>query len=124
MSFADPQSVNPGGGAVSLPRISTGTNTATYQSADGLLIFTPAITYAKNSRVRRVARVDHSKLAADPLTPALNRLFSTSVYLVIDSPAQGVGYSATDVLNVATGLLGNLTATSNTNLIKLIAGEN
>lgn len=120
MSFADPQSINIGAGAVSLPRISVGPNTSTYLSADGNLQLVVADTYGK--RTRRTARLVVKKTAADPLIPAQNAPYSMSTYIVMDVPVYG--FTVAEVVSATAGLLTNLTASTNLNLTKIGAGEN
>lgn len=85
--LTDPVSVTIDGVATSFPRVSSGINTATYQTADGGR--TLSIQHTIGKRARRVVRWDFKKIAADPLVSAQNVLRSGSVYLVIDAPLQG-----------------------------------
>lgn len=120
MSLPDPLSIDIGSGAVSLPRVSVGSFTSTYTSADGNVSVVVAHTYAKRSR--RAARVNVKKTAADPLFPAQNAPYSMSSYIVMDVPQ--TGFTATEVVNVTKGLMTLLTASTNANLIKIAQGEN
>lgn len=120
MSLADPQSIDIGAGAVSLPRVAVGAFTSTYQSADGNLTYVVAHQY--RNRTRRTARIDIRKTAADPLFPAQNTPYTMSFYIVCDVPQ--VGFTPTEVKTAATGLMTSLTASTNANLIKLTQGEN
>jgi len=120
MAVSEPQSIDIGAGAVSLPRVSVGQNTSTYTSADGNLSYT--ISHQHKSRTRRVARIDVRKTAPDPLMPATNVPYTMSAYVVMDVPK--VGFSATEVKAATAGLFANLTAATNANLIKVSQGEN
>lgn len=120
MSFSDPQSINIGAGAVSLPRVSVGQNTSTYCSSDGNLQLLVANSYAK--RTRRTARLNVKKTAADPLFPAQNAPYSMSYYMVWDVPT--IGFTSTECVAIAGGLLANLQAATNLNLTKVVNGEN
>lgn len=120
MSLADPLSIDIGAGAVSLPRISTGTNQSTYTSADGNIEV--VISHRYSTRTRRVARVNVRKTAADPLFPSNFAPYTMSYYVVIDVPA--VGFTSTEAVNVGKGLMTLLTASTNANLIKVSQGEN
>lgn len=120
MSFADPQSVDVGAGAVSLPRTSVGSNSSVYTSADGNLAYTISSLYGK--RIRRTARITLKKNAADPLFPANFLPYSMSCYIVLDVPL--FGFTPTEAKLAGVGLLTNLTAGTNANLIKLTQGEN
>lgn len=119
MSFADPQSVTIGGSAVSLPRVSTGANKSEYLSADGLVKLSNSIAYGK--RIRRVTRLDHSKITPDPFIPAQNVEVSSSIYIVVDSPK--AGYTSADLLDLMKALMGNVSASTYANAVKLLAGE-
>lgn len=120
MSLADPLSIDIGAGAVSLPRVSVGTNQSTYMSADGNIEV--VLSHRYSTRTRRVARVNVRKTAADPLFPSQNAPFTMSFYVVIDVPP--VGFTATEAVNISKGLMTLLTASTNANLIKLSQGEN
>jgi len=120
MSFADPQSVTIVGGASSLPRISSAENKGAFQSADGLNRL--SISHAYGTRVRRTARLDLSKVAADPFESTVNQRYSMSCYLVVDVPP--VGYTTADIVTNSAGLLTWLTATTNAKLTQLMGGEN
>lgn len=119
MSLADPQSIDIGAGAVSLPRVSVGPYQAEYLSADGNLGY--RISHDIRNRIRSVARIDVRKVAQDPLFPVQNAPFTMSAYLVVDSPL--FGYTGTELEDASAGLLTNLTASTNANLIKLVHRE-
>lgn len=120
MSFADPQSVTISGSAISLPRVNVGANLSEYLSADQRVRLKASTQYGK--RTRRTLRLDHSKIATDPYT-AQNAEYAMSVYLVFDTPAGGIGYSAADALAVYLGLKGQMSASSDALISKLLAGE-
>lgn len=120
MSFADPQSVTIVGGAVSLPRVSSGTNVGAFASSDGLTRLSVGSQYG--NRTRRTARLDLSKVAANPFDSTLNAKYAMSAFLVIDVPT--VGYTLADEVTNTAGLLTWLTATTNAKLTQLMGGEN
>jgi len=120
VSFADPQSVTIVGGAVSLPRISSGVNAGAFQSADGLTKLSVGSQYG--NRTRRTARLDLSKVAANPFDSTLNARYSMSLYVVLDVPT--VGYTTADIVTNGAGLLTWLTASTNAKLTQLSGGEN
>lgn len=107
MALADPQSITIAGVTTSLPRVSTGDGRSTYQSGDGLIHMTLSSNYGK--RTRRVARVDVTKISADPFIPSTNVELGSSVYVVWDTPK--VGFTSTELLNIWNGLQVNLDAT-------------
>lgn len=120
MSFADPQSVTIAGTAVSLPRISSGPSSSVYQSADGNTRLT--VSHANGKRFRRTFRLQHQKIAGDPLVPATNTQFSMTAYAVVDVPR--VGYSVAQQKEVVDALTGYMTATAGASVTKLLGGEN
>jgi hypothetical protein len=119
MAFTDPQSITISGSTIALPRVSTGVGQSTYQSADGLVALTASSAYGR--RTRRVLRLDHSKLTADPFIPAQNTKVSMSNYIVFDVPV--AGYTNTEALAVYTGLKTLYTAASDALIVKLLGGE-
>jgi hypothetical protein len=119
MAFTDPQSVTISGTAISLPRVSTGQGTSQYQSADGLVSLVASHAYGR--RTRRVLRLDHSKITADPFIPAQNSKVSMSNYIVFDLPP--AGYTNTDALAIYAGFKAAFTATSDALITKLLGGE-
>lgn len=120
MSFADPQSVTINAVAISLPRTSSGVNSGTFTSSDGLTRQTVSHAYGK--RTRRTFRLDSSKVAADPLLPAQNVKLSASVYLVVDAPV--AGFTNTELKQMADGFIAALSASSGAKLTQLLGGEN
>lgn len=119
MSLTDPQSITISGVTTPLPRVSTGKNSAEYLSADGLIRLSAQHAYGR--RTRRVLRLDHSKLTADPFIPTQNTKVSMSNYIVFDVPV--AGYTNADELAVYTGFKTLFTATSDAVISKLLGGE-
>lgn len=94
--FADPQSVTINAVPVSLPRVSIGTQEATYRNADETVQL--RISHqASKGRKRRMVRLDQTVIAADPLT-AENSSQRAGIYLVIDEPAFGFTDAELDYL--------------------------
>lgn len=119
MAYTDPQSITISGTAISLPRVISGTNTSSYLSSDGLVSLSAASQYG--SRTRRVLRVDHSKITADPFLPAQNTKVSMSNYMVFDLPP--AGYTNAEALAVYAGFKTLFTASSDAAITKLLGGE-
>lgn len=128
MALADPQSITYNAFAVSLPRISSGinsgkfygTNTANLPGQD----FSLEISNQYGARTRRVARLNINALQANPYSTGSSATQSSSMYLVVDTPANwGVLDPAVAVLGV-NALTGWFTATSNANALKLVQGQN
>lgn len=120
MSFADPQSITISGVTTSLPRTSSGDGKSEYTSNDGLITLLASSNYGR--RTRRTLRVNHSKIAADPLLSGVNKSYSMSAYFVIDAPPL-VGYTTAEQLAVVTGLVTAMSATSYALTTKLLGGE-
>jgi hypothetical protein len=119
MSFADPQSVTISAVTSSLPKVSTSGDETIYQDATGLIQMLASHDIGK--RNRHLLRINHSKLTADPFLPAENVKVSMSCYIVFDVPP--VGYTAAEALAVYTGFKTQFTASSDTLITKLLAGE-
>lgn len=119
MALADPQSVTINSVAQSLPRTSSGINSNIYTKDDGNVQLSIQHTYAK--RTRRVARLNFSKIAADPLISAQNIKYSMSAYLVVDLPV--TGFTVAEAKYIVDALTLWLTASSGANTTKVLGGE-
>jgi len=117
--FSDPQSVTINAVANSLPRTSSGTNSGVFTKDDGLVRL--SISHSLGKRNRRLIRLDHSKIAADPLLAGVNVMASCAVHLVIDTPR--TGYTIAEVKQIVDALTGYLTASSGANVTKIVGGE-
>lgn len=120
MSLADPQSVTINSVAVSLPRISSGENKGTFKSNDGSVSLNVSHTYGK--RTRSVVRLDHQKVAPDPLVSSTNILYSMGCYIVFDRPL--TGYTVAEAKQVVDGFIAALSASSGALITKTLGGEN
>ncbi len=119
MAFSDPQSVTISGTANPLPRTSSGDNAGAFTKDDGNVKLSISHSYGK--RTRRTIRLDHRKVAPDPLNAAQNLNYSMSVYVVVDVPA--VGYTPTEAKAVLDGFIANLQASTAANEVKFLGGE-
>lgn len=119
MALADPQIVTLSSVATTLPRTSSGVNSGTFRAPDSSLVLTVSHAYGK--RNRRVVRLDHTKIAADPLT-SVNTKFGMSVYTVFDVP--GTGYTVAEAAAVVAAHTKALTDTSGALVTKILGGEN
>lgn len=117
--LADPQSVTINAVAQTLPAIARGVNNSAYQKDDGTVKLSISHQYAK--RTRRTARLDFSKIVADPLVPAQNQKVTMSAYLVIDHPITGL--TNTEIAYVVNALTAYLTASTNAKVTSIIGGE-
>lgn len=116
MAFADPQSVSISGTANTLPRISSGINSGGFSTADSTVQL--KVSHQVGKRSRRTVRLEHSKIAADPLTSA-NTKYSMTAYVVFDTP--NVGYTVAEAQAIVAGLVSWLTTA---NVAKVLGGEN
>lgn len=120
MAFSDPQSVTINAVANSLPRTSSGVNTGVFTKDDGNVKLSISHAYAK--RTRRTIRLDHAKIAADPLISSQSIKYSMSAYLVIDTPI--TGYTVAEAKQVVDGLVAYLSASTGARVTQLLGGEN
>jgi len=118
MAFADPQSVTVGS-AQSLPRTGQALNSGEFTSGD--TAFKLSVSDQYGTRTRRQFRLDQNKIVTDPLFSTQNKRVSASVYLVCDHPKDG--FTAAELKDLCTGLMTNLTASTNANLVKFLGGE-
>lgn len=120
MAFADPQSVTISGTAVSLPRTSSGQNSGAFASGDGNVKL--SVSNAYGGRTRRVLRLDHQKVAADPLISGANVSYNMSAYLVVNTPK--VGYTVAEAKAIIDALVAYLSASTGARVTQLLGGEN
>lgn len=119
MALTDPQSITISGVTSSLPRVSTRVNGSDYQSADGLVRLSLDHTYGR--RIRRVVRIDHGKISADPFLPTQNVKQSMSNYMVFDIPV--AGYTNAEITAIYAGFKALYIASSDALITKLLGGE-
>lgn len=117
--LADPQSVTINGVTTSLPKVSSGDNKGKFTSNDGLVGLDVAHTYAR--RTRRVYRMNHQKVAPDPLISSTNIIHNMACYLVVDVPK--TGYTVAEQKQIVDGLLAHLQAATGANITKFLGGE-
>lgn len=118
--LADPQVIKVMTVDQTLPRTLTGTDEGRFVNADNELDV--QTTVQKNGRRRTIARFINKKITSDPLVSTTNVLVSDQITLTINRPVSG--YSDADILDHVKGFIGWLTASTDTNLKKVIAGEN
>lgn len=101
--LADPQLVTIATVEKTLPAVERGNLASKYREDTGEHELVVSTSFGKRSR--SLARLNHTKTAADPLT-AETKQVAASVYVVMDiSP---FGYTATEVDNLAQGLFAHL----------------
>lgn len=118
MAYADPQSVTIGS-ALSLARTGQGIDSGTFTKDDGTAQL--LISHSNGRRRRHTARVNFSKVVADPLVTGTNLRVSASAYIVLDVPING--FTVAEQVQIITGLTTWLTASTNANATKLVGGE-
>lgn len=106
--------------ANSLPRTSSKDTSGTFTKDDGNVKLLVSSSYGK--RIRRTARLDHQKVAPDPLFPAQNSPYSMSFYVVADVPV--TGYTIVEQKQIVDALVLWLSASSGANITRLLGGEN
>lgn len=117
--LADPQNITTSAGAKVAPRVLTGTSLGRFSAGDGTTVV--EVQTAFGPRVRTVARVIENKVSPDPLT-AINQRVGQTIALTINRPQDG--FTEAEVIASVTGFIGWLTANTNANLKKIVAGEN
>jgi hypothetical protein len=120
MAFTDPLSVTISAATTPLPRTNVEDDSSQYTSADGLIRLTASHENG-GKRIRRLFRIDHSKLAPDPFRPVENVKVSMSNYIVFDVPPSG--YTNAEQLAVYKGFQALYMATSDALIVKLLGGE-
>lgn len=120
MAFADPQSVTINAVAQTLPRTASGVNTGSFTKDDGNVSLSVSHSYGK--RTRRLLRLNHRKIAADPLISAQNIAYSMGVQIIVDTPI--TGYTVAEAKQVVDALIAYLSASSGAKITQLLGGEN
>lgn len=120
MALTDPQSVTINAVAISLPRTSSAVNAGVYTSNDGNV--KESISHQYGKRNRHLFRIDHSKIAPDPLISSQSVKYSMSFYVVADLPE--TGYTVAEAKQVIDGFVSQLNASSGALITKFLGGEN
>lgn len=119
MALSDPQSVTINTVTTSLPRVATAGTSSTYQNVDGTIKMT--VSHQNGKRNRHLIRLEHNKIAPDPLISSTSIKYNMASHLVIDVPV--TGYTATEAKQVVDGFIAALTASSGALITRLIGGE-
>lgn len=122
MAFADPQSVTINSVAQTLPRISAGVASGVFQKDDATVKLTVSHN-VKGGRARRMLRLDHSKIAGDPLITGTNTRYKGAVWIATDFPSEA-GYTVAEAKQIVDALTAYLTASSGARATQLLGGEN
>jgi len=118
--FSDPQSITLNSVPKTLNRTKIGDENATYRTADADLALRVSHQTSKG-RARRMVRVDHTIVAADPIT-AVNQQVKAGIYVVFDLPSN-LSYSNADALLLWNGFVNFLITDTSAAVSKLLAGE-
>jgi hypothetical protein len=119
VAFSDPQTVTINAIDNTLPRTGSGMDSGVFSKDDGSVVLSVRHRYGR--RTRRELRLQHSKVAPDPLISAQNIKHSLTIYFAIDTPV--TGYTVTEAKQIGDALVAYLTASSGANLTKLLGGE-
>jgi len=120
MAYTDPQSINLTGSASSLPRVSGPANgSGQFMSNDGTLALD--IKQSNGKRSSGIIRATIKKYSVNPLDTTLNVPVNASVFVGFNRPLQG--FTVTELVTALNGLVANLQASTNANLIKFLGGE-
>lgn len=117
--LSEPQSITTSAGAKSASRVLTGSTLGRFTTGNADTVL--EVQTAPGARIRTVARLIENKISPDPLTAIQSRVGQT-IALTINRPSDG--FSEADVLASVKGFIGWLTANTDANLKKIIAGEN
>ncbi len=120
MAFIDPQSITIGAVTTPLPRLITGTTVGRFVSADANtdLTIDPRGTAKRRRNVSRL----YVKVPVVSATTGLTSIESFMVSVTVDRPLAGV--TDQQIIDAYKGQANWLTASTDTNLKKLVAGEN
>jgi hypothetical protein len=116
--FADPFTITVNAIEKSLGRTGTGIDTAAYSTGDRA--YRVLISHSYGKRTRRMAKMVHDSLVANPLVSGQNINQTVSCHLVVDAPP---GYDTTLLKQDVDGYLAWLAASSGAAVAKLLAGE-
>ena len=122
MALADPQSLVVDSSTYTLGRAINGSDAGRFVAADGSYAIDVLPRVSKRGRTLRQVSVRNTKITADPLVSSTNVRVNDTVRLLIDRPLNG--YSDDEVLKQVKGFIAWLSASSDANLKKIIAGEN
>lgn len=120
MAFADPGSIKVGATATPIMRVLTGTTEGFLVSENGSVSVTIKPGKAAGQRRSNTLQVRNKQIAS--VDPTLNGTVETMVSVSINRPKAGL--TDADVITAVKNVFDFLTASTDTNLKKLVAGEN
>jgi hypothetical protein len=118
--YSDSQIVTINAVPNTLKRVSSGENKGAFRKDDGLVRLNFSHSYPKG-RASRLAKLDHFKVASDPLMSGQSFNTGMSVHLVVQSPE--VGYTLVETKQVVDAFVAWLSASSGANITALLGGE-
>lgn len=118
--LTDPQSVDPGTGAVSLPRVAVGNMSATYANQDQTLVLAILHQVTKSGRVRHQVDLVQTKVVTDPVS-STNDSEDCTIRVIIDRPPYG--WSEANISSLMAGLKTWFTTTAGTGITAKLYGK-
>lgn len=118
--LTDPQNITGSQGAKIAPRVLTGTSKGRFTSSDGSATI-EIETSPSGRNFRHFTRFIELKAVTDP-TSGLSTTSKIASSLIVNRPQ--VGVTEADLLASVKGLIGWLSAATDANLKKMLAGEN
>jgi len=117
--FTDPQSVTVLTVAQTLPRVSTGENSATYTEADNN--YSLSVSHAYGKRTTRALRFRNRKVAADPFLTGVQKEYTQTVSVTVNTDP--VGFTVAEVVGDLIAIADYLKANTNAIATKFASGE-
>jgi hypothetical protein len=117
--LTEPQSVTTDA-AHSMPRVGMGASSGEFENSTDGYSFVITHDYS-SSRQRHVVWLEQVKIVTDPLFSTQNKQVVARATITVSAPMSG--FTPTQLKELAKGLIGNLTASSDANLVKIIGGE-
>lgn len=119
--LSDPQTVTINAVGQTLNRVTSGENKGAFRKDDGLVRLSVSHSYPSGKGASRLVKLEHDKIASDPLMAGQSVPTGMSVHMVIQTPS--VGYTLTEAKQVCDGFLSYLTASSGAIVTELLNGE-
>lgn len=105
-----------------VPRVSSGVSSSKFREDDGELVLTVSHQKGRGGRtVRSMIRLDHKKVAADPMITAQNLQYNFSTWLALEKPE--VGYTVVEAKQIVDGFIAALNASSGLLITKILGEE-
>lgn len=106
----------------SVPRVSSGVSSSKFRKDNGDLTMIVSHQKGRGGRtVRSMIRLDHRKVAQDPMVTAQNLQYSMSTWLALEKPE--VGYTVAEAKQIVDGFIAALNASTGLLITKLLGEE-